>query len=419
MKRIVDKISAFAAHPVARSSAIVLFGTTMANAGAYAYHLVVGRILGPEQYGELGSLLSLLYLLNVPSLVLQIVLTRYIAGFRANNELGRAKTLSISFMRRLSLLLFVGVLIIVPLTGVIAEFLHIAHPVSVFYIYLTAALWLLGIVQASLLQGLQRFVPAMVISNIAAVLRLVGGVIGATFGVVETVLAGVITSIMTFISYFFPLRFVYKAQAQPTNITRKEVVAYTIPSLLSMLAITSLYSMDIILVKHYLPPFEAGLYAALSVMGKIIYFASSSVSYVLFPVVAERKQQNAGSERLVYSGLAAIGFVSASITAGYFLFPEFALFLLFGESYYPAAPYLGWLGVFLSLYSLNYILVTILLGLGNARAWMLVGVAAVLQVVGIIMYHRDIVSILTVNIVVMIGLLLSLIVYYRHAVTKH
>jgi O-antigen/teichoic acid export membrane protein len=419
MKRIRDKLFILAAHPVARSSAIVLLGTTLANVGAYAYHLVVGRILGPEQYGELGSLVSLLYILNVPAQVLQVVLTRYVAGFRAKNEIGRAKTLSLVFMRVLLLSLLVGALIIVPFVGMLAEFLHISHPISIFYIYLTAALWLMGTVQASLLQGLQQFTAAMIISNVAAAFRLVGGVIGAFFGVVETMFAGVITSILTFVSYFVPLQFVYKASALPTNITRKEIVSYSVPSLLSMLAITSLYSMDIILVKHFLPPFEAGLYAALSVMGKIIYFASSSVSYVLFPVVAERKQQNTGSERLVYSGLAAIGLVSAGITVGYFLFPKLALHLLFGASYYPAAPYLGWLGVFLSLYSLSYILVTILLGLGNAFVWVLVSVAAILQVVGISLHHSDIMSVLTVNITIMFGLLLSLIVYYRHAVTKH
>ena len=36
------------------------------------------------------------------------------------------------------------------------------------------------------------------------------------------------------------------------------------------LAFTSFFTTDLILVKHFFPPFEAGIYAALSTLGKII-----------------------------------------------------------------------------------------------------------------------------------------------------
>src|SRR3989344_8778687 len=161
MKRIIDKLSHVTSHPLARGSFIVLVGTTIANIGSYAYHLVVGRILGPVGYGELASLLSFLYILNVPSSVLQTVLTRYIAGFRANQEVGRAKSLSIAVLRMLCVVLFFGAVILLPFISMLAGFLHIDEPMALFYTYLTAALWLIGIVQVSLLQGLQRFTTAM------------------------------------------------------------------------------------------------------------------------------------------------------------------------------------------------------------------------------------------------------------------
>lgn len=419
MKILVHGVSRVISHPLARGSVVVLIGSTFANAAAYAYHLIVGRMLGPVQYGELASLVSFSYILNVPSIVLQTVLTKYIAGFRATKEIGRAKTLSVGAIKRLIAVIGVGALVLTPFIDRLATFLHIQAPVSVFFMYLTSALWLLTVVQSSLLQGLQLFTTAMILTNIGAILRLIGGMIGATFGVVETVFAGVVTNVLGLAAYFVPLRFVYAAKAQPTHVSRQELASYSVPSMLTILAITSLYSTDILLAKHFLPSFEAGLYAALSVMGKIIFFASSSISYVLFPVVAERTKHNTGSQRLVYTGLLAIGLVSGCITLGYFFLPRLALLLLFGQSYFPAAPFLGWFGIFLSLYSLSYLLVTTLLGGGHILVWLFVAIAAVAQTAGISMYHADIFSILIVNIAVITGLFISLLVYYHHAIKDY
>jgi O-antigen/teichoic acid export membrane protein len=413
MNKVIILFRRIAAHPLARGSAIVLVGSTLANIGAYAYHLVVGRMLGPVSYGELASLFSFSYLLNVPSLVLQTVLTKYIAGFRANNEVGKAKSLGYETMKWLTVVAVGGVLVVLPLTGILADFLHIAHPVSILFMYLTSALWIVTVVQTSLLQGFQLFTAAMIMTNVTTVLRLIGGVIGATMGVAETVISGFVTGLIGFGAYFIPLRFVYSSKAKASGISKKEFVSYSAPSLITMLGITSLYSTDILLAKHFLPPVEAGYYAALSVMGKIVYFASSSVSYVLFPVVAERTQQQTASRNLVLMAMLSVCVVSFGISVGYFLFPRIALGFLFGASYYPAAPFVGWMGIFLSFYSLCYVLIMTLLGRGKTGVWIFVAAASVVQIGAITLFHDRILSIISANIIVSIGLFISLLLYYR------
>lgn len=419
MKKIIDSVSHIMTHPLARGSAIVLVGSTLANIGAYAYHLIVGRMLGPVSYGELASLFSFSYILNVPSSVLQTVLTRYISEFHASHEYGKAKHMSITVLKWLAICICIGAVIIIPFVGLLAGFLHIKQPISVFYMYLTSAIWLLTVVQASLMQGSQLFTAAMVFMNMTTVLRLIGGAVGAVFGVVETVLAGVVTGFIGFITYFFPLGFIYKAKSQVTGIEKNEFISYSTPSFITLLGITSLYSTDIMLAKHYLPPLEAGYYAALSVMGKVVYFASSSVSYVLFPVIAARTKQKNDSKQLVYFALYAVTLVSFCITAGYFLFPTLALKLLFGTSYYPAAPYVGWIGVFLSVYSLCYVLVMALLGRNATVVWKFVALAAIGQIVIIGWFHSGISQIITGNVIVVTCLFACLLVYYRHAVKNH
>lgn len=419
MRVLVERLRKVAAHPLAKGSAIILVGSMVSNAGAYAYHLVVGRILGPVGYGELASLFSFSYLLNVPAVVLQTVLTRYVAGYKANHEVGRAKTLAFTASKWLLIVTVAGALFLVPFISSVSAFLRLTQPVSVFYMYLTSALLLLGTVETGMLQGFQLFTEAMVFANIGIALRIVGGTIGALFGVTQTVLAGVITNVIGYFLYLVPLRFVLRAHPEPLDISSKEATSYTIPTLLAILGITSLYSTDIMLAKHFLSGFDAGLYAALSVMGKIVFFASSSVVYVLFPVIAERTKQGVTSHRLVYAALGAVGLVSGAITLGYYLFPRLALLLLFGPSYFPASTSLGTFGIFISLFSLANVLVTTLLGQGSTKVWLFVVVASILQIGGISLSHDSIASILWMNIIVTGALLSALLLYYRHAIKEH
>lgn len=419
MKKFTDSVARIVSHPLARGSAIVLAGSTLANVGAYAYHLVVGRMLGPVSYGELASLFSFSYLLNVPSSVLQTVLTRYISEFHVAHEYGKAKSLSISVLKVLTVIIVIGAMLIVPFVGMIAEFLHIRQPIAVFYMYLTSAIWLLTVVQASLMQGSQLFTAAMIFMNVTTVLRLAGGAIGAAFGVLETVLAGVVTGLIGFVTYFIPLGFIYTSKTKASGIGKQEFISYSTPSFVALLGITSLYSTDILLAKHYLPPLEAGYYAALSVMGKVVYFASSSVSYVLFPVIAARTRQKSDSKQLVYFALGAVALVSFGISAGYFLFPTLALKLLFGSSYFPAAPYVGWMGIFLSAYSLCYVLVMTLLGRSNTVVWKFVAIAAIAQIAAIAWIHTGLLEIILVNIGITFSLFAALLIYYRHASQNH
>ena len=52
-------------HPLFSGSAIVFVGNMTANVVNYLYHLIMGRMLGPVEYGVLASLYSVLYLVGI------------------------------------------------------------------------------------------------------------------------------------------------------------------------------------------------------------------------------------------------------------------------------------------------------------------------------------------------------------------
>jgi len=405
-------------HPLFKGSAIVFIGTMAANIGAYLYHLIVGRILGPAQYGELAALLSLSYILNVVSVMLQTVVTRFVAFHAAKGEYGDIRTLII---RLAGLLTAAGAIVLLLLTVAapfIARFLNIKDSAVVYLLFSGVTLSMLSVVLTSVLQGLQRFATGMVIANIVSVLRLVAGVTAAGFGVTATVGAGVGAGVITLIVTLIPLRTILMTKQQSSTFKISSLFSASLATFVAVLGISVMNSQDVVFVKHFFPSLHSGWYAALSTMGKIIFFASSSIMYVLLPVVTERVAKGKHTRGLVYGSIGIVSVLSGAITIGFFIFPTLALQLLYGSAFIAAAPYLGLFGIFSSLYTISYTIVMALVGLGKTTCWILLIAAAVLQDILLSIFHQSIASVIWVNISVVGALVVALLVYYRHIVKE-
>ncbi len=419
VRRIISHFRKAASHPLAKGSAIVFAGTMVANAGAYLYHLVVGRILGPAQYGELAALLSLSYILNVPSIVLQTVVTRFVAEHAAKKSYGDIRAL---VLRLTAFLLVAGALCLLGLifaAPYIASFLHIKDTLVIFFLVTGIVVSMVGIVFSSVLQGTQRFTASVVITNMNSLLRLAAGAIAAWYGVAATLGANMAAAVVGTLMTLWIIRLVIRNTEKAKMTSLKPLFRSSVTTFLAILGISILNSQDVVVVKHFLPALQSGWYGALATMGKIIFFACYSFMFVLLPIVSDRSARGAKSGRLVYVSVAVVAVLSAGITLGFFLLPKLALGLLYGSAFIAAAPYLGLFGLFSSLYTISYTIVIALLGLGKFSVWMILIAAAIIQDVLLSYFHAGISSVIWVNIMVTATLVVALLLYYRHAVKEH
>lgn len=404
-------------HPLFRNSALVFAGSTAANFSGWLYHVFVGRILGPEKYAELSALFALFYILNVLTGVVQVVLVKFFSVLKAREDYGQANALFWRATKQIAVASVVGVVVLSPFVPLLSNYLHIptlGYFLLVYAIFATSTITVPG---GAALQGFQRFIPFTVLSNIGMGLRLIMGVIGAFFGVGWTMIANIASNIGTNAFYFLSLRFLFHYKAKPVTITRRQAVGYGIPVFLTTLGITVLNTQDVILVKHYFTSFNAGIYASLSVLGKIIFYASSAVGFVLFPLVAERKELKSDFRRSVLLGLTAVGTMSLAITSVYFLFPTIVVLPL-GSAFIEAAPYLGWFGIFVTFYTMATLLIQTLLAMGATKIWIITVTGALVQYVLIWFYHGTLYEITYVNTLVAILLCCSLFMYYRYATKR-
>jgi O-antigen/teichoic acid export membrane protein len=398
MEFIKNKYNQITKHAVVRNSMIVLIGSVSGNLLAYIYHLLVGRVLGPAKYGELGALLSMFYILNVPSGVIQTGLTKYFAVLKARNSPGQAKTLYLQSIKTLTVFGLIGFGVIFLLNRYLAIFLNINDPLVLILLYLVFYIFLITVPNASLFSGFQRFTEMTVIMNVSSVFRIVFGIIAAYFGVLWTVAANAMTNLSALLMGFWPIRDIISTKSVSLTVSKKRIIKYAIPMTVAMMGVTSFYSMDVVLVKHFFSSHDAGIYTALSVLGKIIFFASFAITSVMFPTIAERKEKGQDYSKLFWNGAMIVAVISVIVTTGYFMFPELTVRLLFGKSYDDATQYIGKFGLFLSLVTLATYFVQCFLAAGKTFIAIFVSVAAFAQIIMIYQFHNSLTDVINVNI---------------------
>jgi O-antigen/teichoic acid export membrane protein len=198
----------------------------------------------------------------------------------------------------------------------------------------------------------------------------------------------------------------------------KHFLKFTIPTFVTTLALISIFTTDVILVRHFFPGVESGYYSALSVLGKIIFFASAPVVMVLFPMVSEHHSRGESYGRMLKLGVLLTVAVSLSVTVIYFTIPDLMIRILFGEKYLAASGLLGIFGIFMTLHALCNLLANFYLSIHKTTISYIVGLFSIAQIILLYSFHRNLTEIIFVSIAITFLLLISLLLYYPHAKSK-
>jgi O-antigen/teichoic acid export membrane protein len=93
-----------------------------------------------------------------------------------------------------------------------------------------------------------------------------------------------------------------------------------------------LSNLDILLVKHFFPPPEAGIYAALALVGRVVFMLSWSVVSSMFPHLG-RSYAPQGGHPVLYTGLLLVGTLTAAFIAAVALAPQALWTVLLGKAF--------------------------------------------------------------------------------------
>jgi O-antigen/teichoic acid export membrane protein len=232
------------------------------------------------------------------------------------------------------------------------------------------------------------------------------GVLGAMVGLV-------ISYIVPFIMGYLPLRFIFFKKTGHTYIQTKDLFTYGTPAAVALFCLTAFVSTDIMLVKHFFSPEEAGKYAVLALIGKVIFFLTGSISTVMFPLVVQKVTKKERYNHIFLLSLALVALPSIVLTIFYFSFPEFTIIIFNkNKSSLAIAPFLGIFGVFISLYSILFVLTNFFLSINKTKVAIPIAFGAVAQLILIWFFHSSFMQIILISLTLVGLLLIVLLLYY-------
>ena len=322
-----------------RHGALVFAGTMAGNVGGYLYHFALSRQLGPEYYGELVSLISLLMIAGVPAGVVTTVVARYAAEFHARGDRGHLRGL-VEWIVRIAV---AGGLVVLAvgtgLTGLIARYLHLGSSLSVFLTLVAAALGFLGPVMRSVLQGCQRFTGfsgSMALEGLGkaifGVLAVAAGwgVAGAIGGFAAGSLAGLVLTMALLRSEL--------GERNGFSIEPRRLFETTVGVGGSNVAMVGLVTVDMVLARHYLPALQAGYYAAASLIGHAVLYVVGFVPGVVLPKASAIHARGEDPRGVLRRALLLTGVCSLAAVAAVALMPTLIVRVVAGVKFLPAAP---------------------------------------------------------------------------------
>ncbi len=411
MKRIKLLIS----NPVISGSAVLVGGSMVANIVNYVYHFAMGRALGPSGYGVLASLYSMLYVLSIIPSSTSVAVVKFVSAAKTETD----QAVVYQGIKKLIIRLgIIGALIVALLSPLIAGFLHIDQILSVLMLAPVFVLGLFMLLNQSTSQGQLNFIGNVMPNILMSIVKFLLGFALVLIGLsVDGAMIGVVMGVI--IGYLVSKKYVYSLDTKKVkaNFEIRKFFKFSAPVLLQALAFTSLMSVDVLLVKHFFPDFEAGLYAALSTLGKIIFFAAQPVTGAMFPIVSKRSTHGQSYAKVFWGGLLLTLLISFGALISYGLFPNIAIGVLYGKSYLSAAPLLIWMGGFYTVYTLASFLTNYYLSLGKTSISYLALLVAFAQIGLIIFIHSSLLVVIQISffaVLVQTILLLGIFLYNHH-----
>ena len=393
-------------------SAILFVSTTVVNLGNYVFNLAMGRWLGPATFADLSLIVTLMLVVTLVTGTFQTVVAKFSAAFAVDEDL-----VGLAGLRRWSSHIAWGLGTVLAIGFVVGAswlqaFFHTASHWPFIIFGIGVPIYFAQGVDRGILQGRLLFGTLTWSYQAEMWARLVAGValVAAGFGVNGAV--GALT--LSFVATWLVARraaHTLPRDAEYDVARRRQTLRFAGPVALALVGQILINNSDVLIVKRFFVSEEAGLYAALALIGRIVFFATWSVATVLLPTVAQRHQRGERHIHLLWLSLGLVMAVSSVIIVGSYFFAEPIVNLLFGAAYVSISPLLWLYAIATTLYALSNVIVTYRLSIGNGWGSLFSVIGGVIQVIVLSLYHESLAQVVIMQIYLMSGLFAVLMIW--------
>ena len=408
----MQKIRQLFHSKIASASALLMVSMTVVNAGNYVYNLIMGRWLGPPLFADLSLIVTLLLIVTFITAPIQMTTARFAAVHTADGDLNALASTRRFIWQMAVLLGLILTFFFLTFAPHLQTIFHTQSPLPFIFFGLALPFSLLQGVERGVLQGQTRFGILATTYQVEMWTRLLVSIVLVALGFsVNGAVAGIGLS---FIATWLIARLAVgglSTQDVISNQRRAELFAFSTPVIISQFGQILINNSDVMLVKAFYAAEAAGQYAALALIGRIVFFATWSVVTTMFPIVAQKQKRGEPHGHLLWFSLGIVVVVSAPIVLLSFLAPEWIVRTLFGAQYLNISPLLWLYALATTLYAMANVVINYRLSLGMGRETRFAIAAGVAQVLGILLFHQSLAQVVYVQVIVMAILFVSLLLF--------
>ncbi len=391
---------------IVSGSAILLAGSGLTTALNLVYNLEVARFLGPKGFGQATVVYTILTLISAVTLSFQIIPAKVVA--QQGTQENKAAVYRGFHQGAWACGILVAVILLV-FQNAIASYLNLPSPVLVALLAIGAAFYVPLGSRRGFVQGTFGFRLLAVNLIVEGACRLCGSLLLIVLGLgVEGVIAANAAAIG--IAY---LTLAPGLQGKLPNPLRSSHAFQEIGHAMVFFAgQVIINNCDIVLVKHFFSARDAGIYAAVAMVGRVIWAFTSSVVNSMFPLVASTHQDEIKSLKVIATPLLLVLGTGSALAIVLSCAPTTAWTTFLGPGFEVAGRYdLGYLlalyAITTIVYSLSAVIITFEMSYKIAKTswWQLVFSGTV--ILAICRFHSSLREVIVVQLVLMTVLLVS------------
>ncbi|QXP52377.1 sugar isomerase [Cellulophaga sp. HaHa_2_1] len=383
----------------------------LVNGGNYIYNLLLGRLLGPAAFAEAALLITLLLVLSFVGMTFQLATAKFAVLFTGDQW---SSFKNRSYKHATIFGIIAGILIILFSKNLQALFHTKSHWMFILF-GIGVPLYFFMSVNRGNYQGNQDFKNLSITYQTEMWSRLLITLALLLFVPLESSFLVALGIGISFIFGLIPsdlkgLSFSSKTKLLPEN--AKRVTKFMVLTACYEFTQIIINNSDILLVKHYFDALDAGLYASLALIGRVVYFVAWMFVMLLLPTVVQKQKDGEPTAPILFKYVGYIGLLSTVIVTACYLMPEFIITIMFGDAYISMAGLLWQYALATSLFAIGNIFAYYFLSLDHYVPVILSGLLGMSQIALVVFYHDTLEVVVQVQIIAMALLLAVQIIYF-------
>ncbi|MDD2578174.1 MAG: oligosaccharide flippase family protein [Candidatus Dojkabacteria bacterium] len=337
----------------------------------YLFNIFVARYTDQNIFSIFSSALGIIYLLQIPAVAIQAFVTKIVANEK-EKDLNHFKWYSFIVFALIgivfSTIFFLSKNSVANLANIPVE--------TVLFLALTFLFAFITPVPKGLLLGLEKIKTVNLILLFETILRFAMGALAIRLGgsISILILANSLPAMLTTI-FIVPFVKFKKENKEKIKIDFKELTLISI----SFLLLTTPFTLPLILVN---PSFRAE-YGAVTLLGKLVYYASIITASVMFARVSNEKVEKGRKRSLIISLVLSVS-IGLTLSLFFFLFKDFVVSMSVGEQYLAVSNYIAIYALCMTGFAATYMITNFFISKGEYQYLYILLLGTVLQIVSFV-----------------------------------